>query len=1093
MAFDALILEEPAPTHGAVFQRPATSGEWRFVLELADTSAGDYAEWLDLTAFYAGDRYQRGADDYMGKYRASLATVQLQIDNVTADDLAVGWDILAPWGQDTTSLFGVDVTLDAGLLMRLGLIRVDGGVTVEWEPLWTGRVEAWGDASEARGQKRTHVVSVVDLMSDLANVPTTAPLAEDEWPDWFTAQVLPTAGWEFGVDIYGDAADAGLPQILTPTGGVALMDSGADPLGLTWRTLRNGKMVIHPWPWDTTHTERYDNPLLAVYPGGLVFSYSPDTGEIDYIADDNQQPFGVTRTIAGVLNYFAVTMPGPTTYPVDDPVSIERYGVRPFSATWILDNIPVVDDLLAARAFASVQALPLRVTLDHEGFWPALAIVDHLDPVTVIHQTNTGGLVVTVVGTVRNIVEERTWRGDGLLSWQSTLQIDVTATETVEALLPVESLAFVGSETSLFGGPSTAEFSWTDPVQPSITPTDVQYRVLGLSPIWVTAPYPGVGADGAIVNWLEAATAYTFQVRLVRIVDGVLTNFSPAREVEFTTAARILPVPTPGTDPGDTDVIGTPPEEECDDFEVDLQENDGSGWVTVDTFTGAELTDNGDGTFSLTTPIDNSFFNEGSVYRFRSSCDGVEWTVGPSFDPPDDWTDPCVTPPALATPPFDDAALLVYVPQVCAPDIIREAVSGLEGVKGSAFAEIAALLGADPNYRVLVAVSSPAWDDAAGGIVAYGECPQIVGATGDKSILARVNVEDDTESCVLFECAAMRLTATAVSGGGWRPGVTVYKVGSTVSLAGASVLDEGTPYYLAATHDFETGDIKLYVDAVEDNTAGGTDNVETIEALPIWRVGAPPDSWITDCAVFDRVLADSELPGYNPVFDPLTGVGWAHAYWAEGPEFVALGLADGAAVATWPDEIGTADLTQATSNKRPLYRASGTTFSLPCIDFDGSNDNLGPVAYSAIGLPHSVVVIVANDTNGTDIYFVDGFDATHRRIVGITFAGSAQWRHYAGASAVGGNASTTGKQALRSKIVSGTSDVLNVNGANATTATAGDQTMTGLTAGSDYTGTGAFFNGRTVFIGVYAGDVTADGGWASLVTWASTKYGVTLG
>jgi hypothetical protein len=227
-------------------------------------------------------------------------------------------------------------------------------------------------------------------------------------------------------------------------------------------------------------------------------------------------------------------------------------------------------------------------------------------------------------------------------------------------------------------------------------------------------------------------------------------------------------------------------------------------------------------------------------------------------------------------------------------------------------------------------------------------------------------------------------------------------------------------------------------------------------------------------------------------FDPITDVGWAHAYWAEGPEFVALGYADGAAVSNWPDEIGTADLTQATGSKQPAYRASGTHFSLPCVDFDGTADFLGPVAYSSIGLTHSVVVIVANDTNGTDIYFVDGFDSTHRRIVGITFPGSSQWRHYAGASAVGGSGTAAGKHALRSKIVSGTSDLLTADGANATTATAGDQTMTGLTAGADYTGTGAFFNGRTAFIGVYSGDVTGDGGWAGLVTWASTKYGVTL-
>jgi hypothetical protein len=127
--------------------------------------------WYDITQFYVGDRYQRGADDYKGKYRAALATVQLQIDSNQAADLSVSPDILAPWGQDTTDLFGANVRIGAGLLMRLSMVREVASVVVEWLPLWTGRVESWGDASAARGQVRTHVVSVVDLLADMTNVP----------------------------------------------------------------------------------------------------------------------------------------------------------------------------------------------------------------------------------------------------------------------------------------------------------------------------------------------------------------------------------------------------------------------------------------------------------------------------------------------------------------------------------------------------------------------------------------------------------------------------------------------------------------------------------------------------------------------------------------------------------------------------------------------------------------------------------------------------------------------------------------------------------------------------------------------------------
>lgn len=864
---EELVELEPEPTHGYPIQLAATSGVWRWVVELADTTAGAYVDWIDITEWYVGDRHQFGADQYMGDARARLVTVQLQIDES---------DLLAPWGLDTTSLFGEDVELDAGLLMRAALARVVGGVTVEWLPVWTGRVETWGDASFARGQVRVHEVQVVDTMADLANVPTSIVSSNQPWDEVIVDDVLAGAGWSFGVDIYGDGgtSGAGIPQDLDMVAASNRMDQITDPLGLVWRSLRSGRLVVHPAPWDTTNVDRYTNPLLAVYPDGVQFSYSPEFTDVEYIADDGGQPFGVSRTVAGVLNSFIVTT-GTLVYAVDDPVSISKFGVRPFTASWILDNDPVVDDLLAARAFASVQALPLRTTIDHEGFFPALAMLDHLDPVTVEHATADARPVVTVVGTVRNIVEERTLRhvtadGDATLNWQSTVQIDVTSTTTAEALLPVEDLALVSAFTPGFGGPSGAEFSWTNPTQPTVTPTEVEVRILERSLIWESTDYPGVGADGVTMNWLAAATAYTFQVRLVRRVDGIATHVSPIREFLFTTPAVIIPTPVP--DGTDTDVdVGEPPDFDPDDceLEVELQENDGDpdSWVTVDTFTGSELTDNGDGTWSLTYPIANSFFNEGSMYRFRSReiCGTVvgDWFTGTPFDPPDDWADPCTTPPALVTPPFDDPSLLVYVPQICAPDIIREAVSGIEGVRGDALAEILALVD-DPNQRALKSIADPDWSDTAGGIVAYGECPQITGATGDKTLMCRVMVGDDDQSAVLFECAAMRLTATAVGGGGWRPGVTVYKVGSTISLAGTSVLDEGTAYTIVANHELATGDIKLYVDAVEDNTVGGTDNVATINALPIWRVGIPPASWITDCAMFDSVITPT-VP-----FDPTT-------------------------------------------------------------------------------------------------------------------------------------------------------------------------------------------------------------------------------
>lgn len=223
-------------------------------------------------------------------------------------------------------------------------------------------------------------------------------------------------------------------------------------------------------------------------------------------------------------------------------------------------------------------------------------------------------------------------------------------------------------------------------------------------------------------------------------------------------------------------------------------------------------------------------------------------------------------------------------------------------------------------------------------------------------------------------------------------------------------------------------------------------------------------------------------------FSPISGVAWDRAYWAEGAEFIAKGYADGATVTNWPDEIGTADLTTLAGTA--IYRSSGTGWSLPCVDFDGVDDMLQ--CTFTLGLPNTVLVIATWDSVASNNrYLIEGKDGTHRRLIRSILAGTT-WDHYAGVAASGGTA-TTGKHAHRSKIVSGTSDSLHVDGVSITTATAGDQTMTGMTVGGPFDATAnASFDGRVVFIGVYPGDLTADGGYAALQSWATTKYGVTI-
>ena len=54
-----LVTTAPSASNGFVIQRPATEGEWRFVLELADPADGTAALWRDASDYYAGDQIGR--------------------------------------------------------------------------------------------------------------------------------------------------------------------------------------------------------------------------------------------------------------------------------------------------------------------------------------------------------------------------------------------------------------------------------------------------------------------------------------------------------------------------------------------------------------------------------------------------------------------------------------------------------------------------------------------------------------------------------------------------------------------------------------------------------------------------------------------------------------------------------------------------------------------------------------------------------------------------------------------------------------------------------------------------------------------------
>ena len=314
-----------------------------------------------------------------------------------------------------------------------------------------------------------------------------------------------------------------------------------------------GQLVARPKVNDTFHADRFDagadgtpwpdRPAtyfawFACSPGGPPGPY-PGADHAAYAIDTpGVDSFGFDESDRWVINHVKVTDPTGPGFDADDPVSIARYDRKSLQASWLAANDAVAGDVLALRAYATVEARPVHTGVRLPGFHPGPAAVEYLDPVSVVHRNTDDGLEVAGDGWLRSYTE--TVRPLGCdTDWSMSFLVDVHTTAARDtALLPVEDLA-------LFSVTDTAaEFSWTNPAQ-TIEPTHTQIRLINPASLWSTVEYPLTG-----LTWsgLAPATGYEFQVRLVRIVDGFTTHFSPIRELPFTTLEATAPYVDPDGD-----------------------------------------------------------------------------------------------------------------------------------------------------------------------------------------------------------------------------------------------------------------------------------------------------------------------------------------------------------------------------------------------------------------------------------------------------------------------------------------------------------------------------------------------------------------
>jgi hypothetical protein len=235
------------------------------------------------------------------------------------------------------------------------------------------------------------------------------------------------------------------------------------------------------------------------------------------------------------------------------------------------------------------------------------------------------------------------------------------------------------------------------------------------------------------------------------------------------------------------------------------------------------------------------------------------------------------------------------------------------------------------------------------------------------------------------------------------------------------------------------------------------------------------------------------------VFSPDTSTMFKYLWWAGGPAFQALGVANGGAVGTIPAErtavsAATAQFSQSTAGKKPLYRSAAASMnSQPAWEFDGSDDTMvsgGTFTGGECTVPYSMVVIAQCDTTSGPRRIIDSNNTGgFRNIIGQS--STTHWEMYCGADIQGGT-TTTGAHAFRGYVTSGSSDVLTVDGSTVVTSQAGSDTMQGLRMGSDTDGFSYLHDGHVALVGVADGLITSHGDWSAFVTWVSATYGLTI-
>jgi hypothetical protein len=414
-----------------------------------------------------------------------------------------------------------------------------------------------------------------------------------------------------------------------------------------------------------------------------------------------------------------------------------------------------------------------------------------------------------------------------------------------------------------------ATFTWDDPTMDA-TPTDVQYRIPEITPVWIEADF---GTNLVVWPALAASTAYQFQARYIVRTDGEITATGPTATVFFSTTALEGPG-TPAPDPGGTFVPWTPLTgggvvggSGCW-YEYILQEFNeaGTGGAWADT----AVTGSQDGDVEeLVLDLEDLGIDCGAVLRFkyREVCNSVpgDYAFGPVFQNICDGDAECggvEVSDAFLTTVFADAILAM--PQLCyrddlgysvIEDYVTEDIYGkLPGFASPSFANGEWGVNAATNA---LAIGSPVVGGGNTGLAVVDETTDF-----SYTMTVRLNEQppDDVSGGVRLAAIGSRLFIRAYEeGSGYRIGVVFPKVGGgSFSLQSTTELALDEFNVITVTID-QNGNKLLYINRDLDVTDATVTAANFVDLHPSLILYGSAQATLRTVGAWDRVLTASEV------------------------------------------------------------------------------------------------------------------------------------------------------------------------------------------------------------------------------------------